>query len=148
AQETIVKIGNLAAETVNVIKIEFTRGYGRASLNRRSAADAAYTGNINIEIVLSLGVRITYLQGRRPGGIPRIFVGAKLHPIDVLISINPGFRIQSDSPASLDNMMKDIRTAFRSIFFDCVTNNLTFACASTGPIVIPSPAPIEIPGHL
>src|SRR5262249_30129168 len=45
-------------------------------------------------------------------------------------------------------MMKDIRTAFRSIFFNGVTNNLTFACASTGPIVIADPAPVEIPGHL
>src|SRR5262249_24042026 len=66
----------------------------------------------------------------------------------VLISIDPGFRIQGDPAARLDDMMKNIRTAFCSIFFDGVTNNLTFARASTGPIVIPDPAPIEIPGHL
>src|SRR5262245_59970481 len=45
-------------------------------------------------------------------------------------------------------MMEHIGTTFRSIPFDGVANDLTFAGTSTGPIIVPGPTPIEIPGHL
>src|SRR5262245_10131476 len=44
--------------------------------------------------------------------------------------------------------MENIRAAFRSISFDGVANDFTFRRSPTGPVVIPDPAPIEIPSHL
>src|SRR4030095_14950114 len=61
SHETIVKIGDFAAKAIYVIKVKFSRSYGRASLNRRGAADTAYTGNINVQIVFSFRIRIAYL---------------------------------------------------------------------------------------
>src|SRR5262245_32593189 len=45
-------------------------------------------------------------------------------------------------------MMEDIRTAFRSIFFNGVANNLASTRTSPRPVIITQPAPIEIPSHL